>query len=54
MNLGRILGSEFDRPFTLMRDMLQSKVQPISLFVYYKGISERTWRLVGYQQVTEK
>ena len=23
-------------------------------FVYYKGISERTWRLVGYQQVTEK
>ena len=38
MNLGRILGSEFDRPFTLMRDMLQSKVQPISLFVYYKGI----------------
>ena len=38
MNLGRILGSEFDRPFTLMRDMLQSKVQPISLFVYYNGI----------------
>jgi hypothetical protein len=21
-------------------------------FVYYKGVSERTWRLAGYQQVT--
>ncbi len=38
MNLGRILGSDFDRPFTLMRNMLRSKVSPISLFVYYKGI----------------
>ena len=38
MNLGRILGSEFDRPFTLMRNMLRSKVSPISLFVYDNGI----------------
>lgn len=38
MNLGRILGSEFDRPFTLSNPLVVSASKTISIFVYERGI----------------
>jgi putative aldouronate transport system permease protein len=38
MNLGRILGSEFDRPYTLANSMVMQVADVISTFVYRVGI----------------
>ncbi len=38
MNLGRILGSEFDRPFALGNNLVKSASNVISTFVYTNGI----------------
>ena len=38
MNLGRILGSEFDRPLALATPKVKSDVQVISIYVYERGI----------------
>ena len=38
MNLGRILGSEFDRPYTLSNKLVTSVSNVISIFVYQNGI----------------
>ncbi|WP_139902741.1 ABC transporter permease [Clostridium thermarum] len=38
MSLGRILGSEFDRPFALANKMVTSVSNVISIFVYQYGI----------------
>lgn len=38
MSLGRILGSEFDRPFALGNRMVRSVYNTISIFVYEYGI----------------
>ena len=38
MNLGHILGSEFDRPFTLSNRLVEGASKTISIFVYERGI----------------
>jgi putative aldouronate transport system permease protein len=38
MNLGHILGSEFDRPFTLSNPLVVGASKTISIFVYERGI----------------
>ena len=38
MNLGRILGSEFDRPYALSNRLVTSVSNTISIFVYQNGI----------------
>ena len=38
MNLGRILGSDFDRPYTLANKLVNGASTTISIFVYEKGI----------------
>ena len=38
MNLGRILGSEFDRPFTLSGPLVENASTTLSIFVYNEGI----------------
>ncbi|HOQ76690.1 MAG TPA: ABC transporter permease subunit [Thermoclostridium sp.] len=38
LSLGRILGSEFDRPFALMNHMVNDVANVISIFVYKYGI----------------
>ena len=38
MNLGRILGSEFDRPYALSNKLVTSASNVISIFVYQNGI----------------
>ena len=38
MNLGRILGSEFDRPYALSNKLVTSVSNVISIFVYQNGI----------------
>ena len=38
MNLGRILGSEFDRPYALSNKLVTSVSNTISIFVYQNGI----------------
>ena len=38
MNLGRILDSEFDRPFTLSNPLVEGASKTISIFVYERGI----------------
>ena len=38
MNLGHILGSEFDRPFTLSNPLVEGASKTISIFVYERGI----------------
>jgi len=38
MNLGRILGSEFDRPYTLSNSYVNQVSTTISIFVYERGI----------------
>jgi len=39
MNLGRILGSEFDRPFTLSNPLVTGASKTLSIFVYEYGIT---------------
>ncbi|MDR1444029.1 MAG: ABC transporter permease subunit [Treponema sp.] len=38
MSLGRILGSEFDRPYTLRNDLVSNVSNVLSIFVYNYGI----------------
>ena len=38
MNLGHILGSEFDRPFTLSNKLVEGASKTISIFVYERGV----------------
>ncbi|MDR0553619.1 MAG: ABC transporter permease subunit [Treponema sp.] len=38
MSLGRIVGSEFDRPYTLQNDMVNNVSNVLSIFVYNYGI----------------
>ncbi len=38
MNLGRILGSEFDRPYALSNKLVTSVSNTIAIFVYQNGI----------------
>jgi ABC-type polysaccharide transport system, permease component len=45
MNLGRILGSEFDRPFTLSNPLVEGASKTISIFVYERGIKGNQFAL---------
>ena len=45
MNLGRILGSEFDRPFTLSGELVKDASTTLSIFVYNRGIKETRYAL---------
>ncbi|MDR3147107.1 MAG: ABC transporter permease subunit [Treponema sp.] len=38
MSLGRIMGSEFDRPYTLQNDLVNNVSNVLSIFVYNYGI----------------
>ena len=38
MNLGHILGSEFDRPYTLSNPLVEGASKTISIFVYERGV----------------
>ena len=38
MNLGHILGSDFDRPFTLSNKLVEGASKTIAIFVYERGI----------------
>ena len=38
MNLGHILGAEFDRPFTLSNKLVEGASKTISIFVYERGV----------------
>ncbi len=45
MNLGHILGSEFDRPFTLSNPLVTTASKTISIYVYEKGINGQQYSL---------
>ena len=45
MNLGRILGSEFDRPYTLATKKVHSVSTTLSIFVYEHGIEQFQYSL---------
>ena len=45
MNLGHILGSEFDRPFTLSNPLVTEASKTISIYVYEKGINSQQYAL---------
>ena len=45
MNLGRILGSDFDRPFTLSNKLVEGASKTISIFVYERGIKSTQFSL---------
>ena len=45
MNLGHILGSEFDRPYTLANPLVREASTTISIFVYEKGINGQQYAL---------
>ena len=45
MNLGRILGSEFDRPYTLANPQVHSVSTTLSIFVYEHGIEQFQYSL---------
>ena len=45
MNLGRILGSEFDRPFTLSNMQVKTVSTTISIFVYERGLNGNQYSL---------
>ncbi len=45
MNLGRILGSEFDRPFTLSNPLVEGASKTISIFVYERGMKGNQFAL---------
>ncbi len=38
MNMGRILGSEFDRPFALQNDLVMNVADVLGTYVYRVGI----------------
>ncbi len=45
MNLGRILGSEFDRPYTLSNMQVKTVSTTISIFVYERGLKGNQYSL---------
>ena len=45
MNLGHILGSEFDRPFTLSNPLVTEASKTISIYVYENGINGQQYAL---------
>ena len=45
MNLGHILGSEFDRPYTLQNKMVLGASKTISIYVYENGIKGTNYSL---------
>ena len=45
MNLGHILGSDFDRPFTLSNKLVQGASRTIAIFVYERGIKSTQFSL---------
>ena len=45
MNLGHILGSDFDRPFTLRNDLVKGASNTLSIFVYKYGIQSTNYSL---------
>ena len=45
MNLGHILGSEFDRPFVLSNPLVKTASKTISIFVYENGIKSTQYSL---------
>ena len=45
MNLGHILGSEFDRPYTLQNPLVKEASKTISIYVYEKGINGQQYSL---------
>jgi putative aldouronate transport system permease protein len=45
MNLGRILGSEFDRPYALSNNLVKDVSNVIATFVYTNGIKGMQWSL---------
>ena len=45
MNLGRILGSDFDRPFTLSNKLVEGASRTIAIFVYERGIKSTQFAL---------
>lgn len=45
MNLGHILGSEFDRPFALSNKLVNSVSNVISIFVYQRGLKGNQFAL---------
>ena len=45
MNLGRILGSEFDRPYTLSNMQVKTVSTTISIFVYERGLNGNQYSL---------
>ena len=47
MNLGHILGSEFDRPFTLSNPLVTEASKTISIYVYEKGINGQQYALTA-------
>jgi putative aldouronate transport system permease protein len=47
MNLGRILGSEFDRPYTMANPMVMEVADVISTLVYRVGIRSSQFSLTA-------
>ena len=45
MNLGRILGSEFDRPLALSNRLVTDVSNVISIFVYQRGLQNSQFSL---------
>lgn len=45
MSLGRIMGSSFERPYTLSNPMVQSVSDVIATYVYREGLSNRHYNL---------
>jgi putative aldouronate transport system permease protein len=47
MNMGRILGSEFDRPFAMANDMVMKVADVLSTYVYRVGIRGNQFSLTA-------
>jgi len=45
MNLGHILGSEFDRPYTLSNKLVEGASKTISIYVYERGVQGQQYSL---------
>ena len=45
MNLGHILGSDFDRPFTLTNKLVSGASRTLAIFVYERGIKSTQYSL---------
>ena len=45
MNLGHILGSDFDRPYTLSNKLVEGASKTIAIFVYERGVQGQQYSL---------